>query len=153
MVAGPARVIAADVLDVEDQRPHRDIRFASEVRVFVRGVDALEPSQTCIVEEQRRWYCATAAEQALRAHLRNRLVTCRDLRTDEQDRTFGECQVEGEEIAVWLVTNGWALADPKTGGRLRDLEKKAKQNKIGIWKSRFDPPWKFREETPLLSGK
>ncbi|MBF0628056.1 MAG: thermonuclease family protein [Magnetococcales bacterium] len=149
-VEGPARVLAGDILDIEDQRPYRNPRFDAQVRVHVRGVDAPEPSQTCIVEEKRWWFCGTAAQQALSQWINNRPVLCTALATTEQDRTFGVCRVGQEDLATWLVAHGWALADPKTGERYLPLEEKAKKDRVGIWKSRFEPPWEFRKQSETL---
>lgn len=151
-VEGPAQAAAGDVIDVEDRRPYRDPRFDHRLRVHLRGIDAPELSQTCIVEEKKRWFCGTAAHQALSGFLGKRPVSCGALETDARHRTFGDCTVEGQSLAEWLVVNGWALADPQSGERWSAFEAQAKIQRKGIWNSRFDPPWSFREETERLFG-
>lgn len=146
-VAGPVEVLAGDVLDIEDVRPYRDVRFPSRLRVHLQGIDAPEPSQSCMVEENKRWFCGTAAEQALSRSIGKQDVVCRNLRKGVGEKIFGDCFVGEVNLAEWLVSAGFALADPETGESFRSLEAEAKKEKKGIWNSRFDLPWVFRAQT------
>jgi endonuclease YncB( thermonuclease family) len=68
------------------------------------------------------------ARTAFRAWLRGRAAAC-----DVPSRPTGittHCTLDGEDMALWLVRNGWAES---AGGQYGDAETKAKREKRGMF--------------------
>ncbi len=60
-------------------------------------------------------------------------------------KACGECQVGGQDIAQWLVREGWALNfEPYAKGRFTVLQNQARANRRGLWKWCFSTPQDFR---------
>ncbi|KZB56361.1 thermonuclease family protein [Thalassospira xiamenensis] len=140
---GPAAVIDADTLQIGDSR----------YRLY--GVDAVEARQMCRKPDGTPWPCGRQAIDALSGLLRGREVVCEawqgDLR-DAYDRLVAICHAGADDLAEWLVKNGWALADPDAN-RLYNytaVERTAKFLGKGIWSGGFDLPQDWRT---LQTGK
>ncbi|WP_114090747.1 thermonuclease family protein [Thalassospira profundimaris] len=134
---GPAAVIDADTLQINDTR----------YRLY--GVDAVEASQMCRKPEGTPWPCGQQAIDALSGLLRGREVSCDiwqgDLR-DAYNRLIAICHAGADDLAEWLVKNGWAVADPDAN-RLYNytaVERTAKFLGKGIWAGGFDRPRDWR---------
>ncbi|AXO14112.1 thermonuclease family protein [Thalassospira indica] len=140
---GPAEVIDADTLQIKD------------IRYRLYGVDAVEARQTCRKPDGTAWPCGQQAIAALSDFLQGREVDCEvwqgDLR-DPYDRLIAICHTGADDLAEWLVKNGWAVADPDAN-RLYNytaVERTAKFLGKGIWSGGFDLPQDWRT---LQTGK
>ncbi|MBC07743.1 thermonuclease family protein [Thalassospira sp.] len=134
---GPAAVIDADTLQINDTR----------YRLY--GVDAVEANQMCRKPDGTPWPCGQQAIVALSSLLRGREVACEawqgDLR-DTYDRLIAICHAGADNLAEWLVKNGWAVADPDAN-RLYNytaVERTAKFLGKGIWSGGFEQPQDWR---------
>ncbi len=76
-VAGPARVIDGDTIEVAGQR------------IRLHGIDAPEGRQTCR-REAVTWLCGAEAARALRLFIDGRRVTCRER---DVDRFAIDCKI------------------------------------------------------------
>lgn len=126
---GFAKVADGDSLEMDGQR----------IRLI--GVDAPEGQQYCTRSGQR-WACGTAAARALRQKLSGRTVTCTSVELDQFERALARCEVDGEDLNAWLVRNGWAVSF----GSYFAEERKAKEEKLGIWASEFQIPQDWRRD-------
>jgi endonuclease YncB( thermonuclease family) len=109
-------------------------RFEAMGRVVaIAGVRGVEPSDTC-EHDGRTWRCGVRARTAFRAFLRGRAPSCR-LRPDDGLRPIvAPCRLGRQDAGLWLVSHGWARAQP--GGPYVEAERKARARKLGI----FGPP-------------
>ncbi|WP_022730085.1 thermonuclease family protein [Thalassospira lucentensis] len=134
---GPAAVIDADTLQINDTR----------YRLY--GVDAVEANQMCRKPDRTPWPCGQQAIDALSDLLRGREVVCEAWQGDHRDaddRQLAICHAGAEDLAEWLVKNGWAVADPDAN-RLYNYtaaERTAKFLGKGIWSGGFDLPQDWR---------
>ncbi len=85
---------------------------AGGMTMVLPGIDIVAVNETCTSPTGQSWPCGMAARTAFRAYLRGRALNCRlpDARTEEA--IAAECLLQGEDPALWLVSQGWARANP-----------------------------------------
>ena len=105
----PAAAGAADITGVPKIREGDQIQIGS-TRIRLGGIDAPSVDQLCLNTKGERWTCGVAARDELIKHVGNKSWTCQTRQSDRRGRTVARCEVDGEDIQKWLVTNGWALA-------------------------------------------
>jgi endonuclease YncB( thermonuclease family) len=134
----PARadqVIDGDTLVVEGQH----------MRLY--GIDAFEPSQTCLDRQGRPWHCGTAAKAALAELVQGEAIACTVVADEAKDGYVARCTGrDGIDLGGYLVRAGLALADPQAGKAYLADQAAAKAAAIGAWGGTFSPPWKWRSE-------
>lgn len=131
-IIGVASVIDGDTLEIHGER----------IRLW--GVDAPERSQTCEVAGSP-WRCGSDAANVLDARIARRTVTCEVVDRDRYDRTVARCAVGGESINAWLVSSGLAVENPRySRGAYTAEQRDAQASSRGVWKSRFEMPWDWR---------
>ena len=114
-----------------------DTLIIGSKRIFLRGVDAPETDQFCLVG-QVRWECGKQATRELRNKIGGKGVVCRQRRPG-----FADCWRGNINLGSWMVSNGWASAS-STPNIYGNEERQAKQAKRGIWRSEFVRPWAWR---------
>ena len=136
-IIGRASVIDGDTIEINGER----IRFW--------GVDAPESRQTCKDAQDSAYRCGQKSAFALADWLdQSQPVRCEPRYKDRYKRFVANCfRFSGEDIAEWLVRNGYALDWPKySNGFYAVPQNEAQQAKIGIWQGSFVEPWLFRKE-------
>lgn len=106
-------------------------------RVYLRGVDAPEMDQLCLVKNIQ-WACGKQAARELTNKIGGRPINCKVRGVDTVD-----CWANGVNLGSWMVSNGWAAASSRRSIYTRE-EQKAKKAKRGIWRSEFVHPWSWR---------
>ena len=129
--SGKIKVIDADTIDVG----------ATRVRLF--GIDAPERAQRCKLDGQD-WRCGRWTTKQVHKVYQGRKARCETVDIDRHGRVVARCFVDGQDIAVYLVRNGIALAYQKYSLDYVDVEKQAFFAKAGIWQSEFQTPAEFR---------
>lgn len=105
-LAGPARVIDGDTLDVAGQR------------VRIHGIDAPERDETCRRRGGGTWACGRWSTQAARELLGGAEISCRDLGERTYNRVVAQCFTgEGRDVAELLIEAGIARACPRYAQR------------------------------------
>jgi len=99
--------------------------------IEVKGIDIPSPDETCTDPAGISWPCGMQARTAFRAWLRARAVMCRLPATPSGEVTATDCTLGGEDVAAWLVDNGWARA--KAGSPYADRGGKAEQARLGLF--------------------
>jgi len=134
-VAGPARIIDGDTLDIAGER----------VRLY--GIDAPEAGQTCPGEKAATWHCGEAASRHLR-ELAQGAVTCKARERDAYGRLIGTCFSGGRNINALMVREGYAWAFVKYASDYTGEEREAKAAKLGIWAASApaQPAWDYRQQ-------
>ncbi|MER0238231.1 thermonuclease family protein [Fulvimarina sp. MAC8] len=104
-----------------------------QATVVLSGIEAPAANARC-GRGSGAWPCGARARTALRAYLRGRSVECiapRDF-GERNETVTSSCTLSGEDIARWIVSNGWAKALPD--GPYGELEKRARNAGRGIWR-------------------
>lgn len=100
---------------------NREIRLA--------GATALDFDQRC-GEGAAAWPCGRMARAALRSFIRGRAIDCEIPAGADKLPDPAACSVGGENIAEWLVAQGWAK---RSGDDFEAAEKAARDAKLGLW--------------------
>ena len=141
--ADPRRAGAADITGVPKIREADQVQIGT-TRIRLGGIDAPSVDQLCLNTKGERWTCGVAARDELIKHVGNKSWTCQTRSIDRRGRTVARCQVDGEDIQKWLVTNGWALAFVRITKDYEADEKVAREAKAGMWQGAFIAPWDWR---------
>ena len=136
-LAGAARVLDADTLEIAGQRVRLD------------GIDAPEKRQACR-RNGRRYQCGVAATQALRRRIGGQAVNCAVSGQDRDSRLLAVCQTADDtDLNGWVVEQGWALAYRRYSTRYVAHEERAQAAQAGLWAGAFVPPWAWRQGARL----
>ena len=125
------------------------------VKVRLGDIDAPSTDQLCLNPKGERWPCGVAARDELIKHAGNKSWTCHARTVDRRGRTIARCEVDGEDIQKWMVSNGWALAFTRISRDYEPDEKEAREAKAGMWQGAFIAPWDWRvrnKKTPVLGA-
>jgi len=151
----PAMAEAADITGIAKVREGDHIQIGN-TRIRLGGIDAPSVDQLCLNHSGERWTCGAAARDELIKHADNKTRTCHSRQvTDRRGRTVARCEVDGEDIQKWLVSNGWALAYTRVSHDYEEDEKAAREAKAGMWQGAFIAPWDWRvrnKKTTILGA-
>src|SRR4051812_12732096 len=124
------------------------------------GIDAPEPDQVCLDEDNAVWPCGLEAREELKTLTKGHDVHCDNKGRDWSypTRFIGVCWIEGETTSLnqMLVLAGWALNfEPYAKGRFKIDEETAREEHRGIWTGCFATPRDMRswsKKTAALLG-
>ncbi|MBH9988549.1 thermonuclease family protein [Bartonella sp. W8098] len=136
-IIGAIQVIDGETLEIQNQR------------IKLWGVDAPELNQTCKNGQDAGYDCGKEAAYALSQWLTElQPVRCEPRGNDNSGNTIAICYTStGDDIASWMVRNGYAVDWPKySNGFYGVSEKQAQSNKSGIWQHNEAAPWKLTEK-------
>ena len=118
-------------------------------RFRLQGFDAPEMKQTCLIDE-KSWSCGQASKDYLKKLQGKDGFLCIKVGQDRYQRDLVKCFVKTntglEDVGTIMVREGYALSYRRYSKEYIDEEKVAKENKRGIWKSKFIKPWEWRRE-------
>ena len=105
--------------------------------IRLHGIEAPNAEQLCEIDGES-WLCGWEATNAL-AHIVGRhWVSCRQNRLNEGGVVGATCFAGNVlNINAWMVRNGWATAQNQTNTRFLQLEILARQEQIGIWRTKY----------------
>lgn len=97
--------------------------------ISLQGIAPVAADRLCQKADGSRWPCGMMARTALRQFVRGRAVAC--VLPDQQlENVHAACSVGGQDIAEWLIEQGWA--DAETGSPLARLSEAARAMGRGI---------------------
>ena len=118
-------------------------------RYRLHGIDAPELKQLCWIKDQP-WSCGEAARDYLRTIQGREGLFCIKVDEDRYRRDIVKCSVQTKDgikdVGSIMVEEGYALAYRQYSKEYIEEEKRAKDMKKGIWKSRFIYPWEWRRK-------
>ena len=134
-------VIDGDTIVLENKK----IRFS--------GIDAPESffrgkKQTCLLNSIEI-FCGEVSKEKLEKKIANKIVKCiPEKEKDFYNRILAECFINGSEsLSIFMVKNGYAFDYPKySKKKFATFQKFAKENKLGLWKMKFEFPWIWRKK-------
>ena len=133
-IAGSARVVDGDTLDVSGQR------------IRLEGIDAPELAQSCKDAQGADWPCGREALKYLAELTSGRDVACDSTGTDKYGRVLGICFAEGREINAEMVRSGFAWAFIKYSTAYTSQEAEARAVRAGVWQGPAEAPWDYRHK-------
>mgnify|MGYP003659514031 CR=1 FL=1 len=107
---------------------------SGERRIGLAGIDAPAADATCKEEGGGQWPCGRAAKAALTLFLRGRSIDC-DKVEGGATSIVTTCRSGGDDLAAWLVGQGWAGAD--RGGGYTALADEARREKRGLYQTEW----------------
>src|SRR5665213_2492266 len=150
----PAIAQAADVTGTAKVR-EGDTVVIGNSRIRLGGIDAPSVDQLCLNNSGERWTCGVASRDELAKHADGKTWACHVLRADRRGRQVAHCEVDGEDIQKWMVSNGWALSYTRVSHDYDADEKAAREAKAGMWQGAFIAPWDWRirnKKTTILGA-
>jgi len=116
-----------------------------EVRLF--GLDAPEYKQLCLDKNNQEYSCGIISYEFLKKLITGKKVNCVYAEKDKYDRYLGKCFVEDISINEEIVKNGMAVIYnfTESSDKMDNLEKQARDSKIGIWQGSFELPKDYRK--------
>ncbi|MBG0800472.1 thermonuclease family protein [Methylocystis sp. H4A] len=133
-IVGRASVVDADTIEIHGQR------------IRLHGIDAPEKGQPCFDASGKSYRCGQIAAMALDEFIGVSPVQCRERDVDRYGRMVADCSVRGEDIELWLVRNGHAMAYRRYSSAYIAAEQEAKNAKRGIWAGHTQAPWEWRKD-------
>jgi endonuclease YncB( thermonuclease family) len=110
-------------------------------RIRLRGIDAPEFDQTCMLDGAD-YPCGRRSREALAASIGGRSVSCSGSQRDKYDRLLAVCSAaDGKDLNRRQVEAGWAVA---YGGYEAEQDA-ARQKRLGLWAGSFERPRDWRE--------
>lgn len=100
--------------------------------ILIDGIKPVQPGESCPGRQGEEWPCGNLARTALRGWVRGRAVHCRVPEKPMDDAISTSCELGGQDIATWLVRNGWA--QPNDPQRFENAAKYARSNGLGIFR-------------------
>lgn len=84
----------------------------SGVAVTIAGIVPTEAERICTDAQGAEWPCGVRARAAFRAFVRGRALLC-DLPEEVTEKSYTvACALGKQDVAAWLVAQGWAQATP-----------------------------------------
>lgn len=104
---------------------------ADGLQISLAGVESLPFEETCSFGTLSA-PCGAQARTALRGWLRGRSLSC-DVPADTREGSVeATCHVGSEDVARWLVVQGWAR--PVPGGAYESAAEAARRDERGLWR-------------------
>jgi endonuclease YncB( thermonuclease family) len=119
-----------------------------EVRLL--GIDAPEYRQTCFDKEDDEYACGKISSKFLRKLANKKTAKCLYSGKDVYNRYLAHCFIGDISINNEILKNGMAVIYDFTRASEKEieLEKFAKNNKLGIWQGAFQIPKEYRRANP-----
>lgn len=131
-IQGVASVIDGDTIAIHGNR------------IRIHGIDAPESDQICRTRAGQRWRCGQQAANALADRIGRSSIRCVGQSYDRYRRLIAVCYRGSEDIAGWMVTQGWAVAFRRFSLDYVPHEQAAMRARRGLWAGTFDMPWDWR---------
>lgn len=132
-IVGSITVVDGETLEIQNQR------------IKLWGVDAPDLDQICHDGQGVAYNCGKEAASALSRWLAElQPVQCEPRGNDNAGNVVAICYTStGDDIAGWMVRNGYAIDWPKySNGFYAVPQNEAQQAKNGIWQHNGVEPWK-----------
>lgn len=106
---------------------------AGKTLITLDGIAGPEPGARCTDATGQDWSCGTQARSALVRLIRGRAVRC-DVPGDDVAAFSARCTVAGTDLALWLVSHGWAKPKEPADDTLARAAEAARARKAGLWR-------------------
>jgi endonuclease YncB( thermonuclease family) len=125
---GPASVIDGDTIEIDGRRIH------------LHGIDAPDGRQSCKNAAGKSYPCGKRAASALADKIKSRTIRCNPKSTDSSGNKVAVCWLDNVNLNIWIVSQGWAIADRDGAANYMPWEDEARKAKRGLWAGTFTEP-------------
>lgn len=118
-------------------------------RIRLNQIDAPELYQKCLDSNYYEYSCGIISKKFLQNILKNQKIICKYYKKDVYNRYLSNCLTQsGININHEMIKNGMAIIYnmKEAGIDLKNIEKLAKKQKIGIWQGAFLEPKQYRKK-------
>jgi endonuclease YncB( thermonuclease family) len=123
------------------------------VKIRLFGIDAPEIDQYCRRDDGTRWRCGQYATVALDRLAGGHEVRCESKDEDAYGRVVAVCRLGPLDLGSELVASGSAVAYRRYSNDYVDEEERAKRERAGVWRGRFEMPWDWRKRMRDTGGR
>jgi len=134
-----SNILSAEAIKVVDG----DTIHIGNTKYRLFGIDAPEISQQC-KKDNKIILCGVDAKKMLENKIGKETPKCISQTKDKYNRVVAECFIQSENLSSYMVRSGYAVAYRKYSSKFVEDEKYAKNNKLGIWSTKFQNPEEFR---------
>lgn len=116
--------------------------------IELAGIDAPELGQVCPHHSEREGRCGLMAGYELRKRLQlePRPLRCWPQGPGRDGAVVATCAAGDDDVAMQLVSAGYAFALPDSQIDYRLAQEKAKASALGLWSGAITWPWDWRRE-------
>ena len=132
-IVGKPKIIDGDTIHI------------NEKKIRMHGIDAPEKNQKCIFQKAE-WPCGKQATIELKKLINNQTIRCVTNDIDIYNRYVAICSTKIDNLNQIMVKKGWAIAYRYYSNDYIIEEKYARENKLGIWKGKFEEPYIYRKK-------
>lgn len=131
-IKGQASVIDGDSIEIEGRR------------IRLHGIDAPDGRQSCKDAAGKSYPCGQRAASALADKITSRTIRCNPKSTDSSGSKVAVCWLDNVNLNIWMVSQGWAIADRSGSANYMPWENEARKAKRGLWAGTFTEPSEWR---------
>ena len=95
---------------------------------------------------KKKWKCGKQSTLELKKLINNQIVRCIVNDIDIYKRYVAICYINEINLNQMMVKKGWAIAYRYYSKDYIIEEKYARENKLGIWKGKFESPYIYRKK-------
>jgi hypothetical protein len=108
-------------------------------------MDAPQTDQLCLDRVGARWKCGVMAREQLKALAGGKSWKCDVVRKSSFGRLMGSCRVDGEDVALQMIRNGWATVSAMAPPSYLASQQVASNAQVGLWAGAFVAPLDWRQ--------
>lgn len=131
--AAPLRAYGADIVSYAIVKDDGTLRVQGRTirlyGIFIPSRDYTCQNRPLIVPVE----CGSRSVLALKFKIGSRFVWCDEQWTNRDRSITAVCRIDDEDLAAWMLENGWAAALRDAPFEYELLERIAQSRQIGIW--------------------
>ena len=110
-----------------------DLPSGGTVVIRLEGIEARGADEDCTKEDGTVWPCGAKAKTALTLLIRSRAVICTVPPGGEASEFSAKCSLRTQDLATWLVRQGWATPRDDREKELAEALEAARSEGVGLW--------------------
>ncbi|MEP2235103.1 MAG: thermonuclease family protein [Alteripontixanthobacter sp.] len=147
LAAGNTAIAAEQRISGAAEALDGDTLTVSGVVVHLQGIDAPEPGQSCL-RDQQKWQCGAEAKAVLAQLVENHSIKCTSRQQDDRGVMLALCDRNGLDLGLVMVEAGLATALADAPPTYLSAEAIRKERAVGLWAGEFQQPALWRAENP-----